>query len=137
MSFVRSSCPILTHITHSIQSLSQLDLNKGVTYNGVTVNHCDDINYEISIKNRQSSSYMDCNTIENIELLTIDGLTSTLLTTCQDCSHSLIALINSQIRELIKNRFNDQIKDNLYWHATQLLFSQHFNGPISLKNDLD
>ena len=110
-------------------------MNNGAIHHGVSVNHCEDVQYKLSIRNRQVDSYLDCNTIDKIEK--INDTSSFIQTSCQDCSHSVLELINSQIRELIKLKLNEQIMDNLYWHVTQLLSSQHFSGPVSLKGNFN
>lgn len=112
-------------------------MTKGLTHSGVSVNHCYDVKFLISMSNKQANSYLECNTVQAIEQLGCNDSDILMHTSCDDCSHSLIELINSQLRDLIKPRLNSQIKDNLYWHLTQLLGNQHFGGPISLKNNFN
>lgn len=114
-----------------------LDMNKGVTHHGVSVNHCQDVKYKISINVKQKDSYLACNTVEKVEQLDADISKPLVQTSCQDCGHSLLALIDGQIKELIKLKLNEQIMDNLHWHITQLLSNKHFSGPVSLNENFN
>lgn len=111
------------------------DVNKGLTYNGVSVNHAEGSKFLMSVENGQSSSYLNCNLIRNISSLFSDNNELEeieLQTTCQDCGYSLIKLINSQLSELIRSNLKSQLVENLYWHLAQLVTNQQFQSPTEI-----
>lgn len=114
---------------------SNLDVNKGITHNGVSVSYNQEAKYLVSLKNKKSDFYLDCNVVEKIEKVSDDEL-DLLQTSCPDCSHFLLQLINSQLRELIKIKLDEQITDNLRWHLSQIISSQQYNNPIPLTHSL-
>lgn len=107
-------------------------MSKGFTHHGVSVIHCDDIKFKLAIKNKQSSSYLECNTVKSVDFIEENETAPSIQTSCQDCGHALLALINNQIKELMNSKFKDQTRDNLYWHVTQLVSNQHFSTPTTL-----
>lgn len=105
----------------------------------MSVNHGDDVRFKVYLTNKNLDSYMECNEVEKIEFISPSELSHNpkILTSCSDCSQSLLALINNQLRELFKSNLYGQLIENLHWHLSQLLTNQHFNGPIALKNNFD
>lgn len=113
-------------------------MNKGITHHGVSVNHCDEVKFRVRLSNGHQDSYLDCNSVIEIQRLSDShNYTPHLQSHCIDCSHPLLALINNQLRELIKLKLDEQIKENLYWDISQLITNQHFNGPIALEDNSD
>lgn len=108
-------------------------MSRGSTHHGISVIHCEDLTFKLALKNKQSESYLECNTLENIEFVEENATPPTIQTSCPDCSPPIISFINNQVEELINLKFSEQMKDNMYWHITQLLSNQHFDGPISFK----
>lgn len=106
-------------------------MSRGSTHHGMSVIHSEDVQFKLAIKNKQSESYLECDILESVELLSENATSPSIQTSCPDCSPSIASLINNQMKELINLKFNDQVKENMYWHVTQLLSNQHFDGPIS------
>ena len=76
---------------------------------------------------------MDCNSIENIRLISPpEDHHGQLKTMCRDCKQPVISLVDNLIGEMIKSQFDDEIINNLYWHLAQMIGSQRFSEPISL-----
>lgn len=107
-------------------------MNKGSTHHGVSVIHFEDVKLRVGIKNKQSESYLECNMVESVEFIKANVTSPSIQTICQDCGSSIIGLINNQIKELINLKFNDHLKENMYWHIAQLISNHHFDGPISV-----
>lgn len=112
-------------------------MNKGVTYHGFSVNQCEDSKFKLSIRHGHLDSYLNCNSVGDVALINLNETADAVKSICPDCGQSLLPLIDAQVKELFKTRLNEQILDNLYWHVTQLVTSQHFTSPISLDSDLD
>lgn len=112
------------------------DKNQGITFHGISVSHRENIVYKVYLDNRQTKNYLECNKIRKIEFsIPNDEEPLDIRSTCKDCKGSTIALINNQLKEILKVKLNDYSKDGLYWHLTHLISSQHFSGPISLSDD--
>lgn len=91
----------------------------------------------MTINNDQKESYLECNKVKDVELLNPDEAVGSLITSCGDCGSQVIPLVETQIRELIKTKFNDQIKNKLFWDVNQLVYSHHFDSPVSVHDELD
>lgn len=92
----------------------------------------DGIQYKLNLDNNRMKSYLDCNSVKNVELLNPDESIGTLITSCIDCTPEVMPLVEVQIRELIKTKFNEEIKNKLFWDINQLVYSHHFEHPISI-----
>jgi len=114
--------------------INHADERKGLTYHGVTINHKEDVSYLIHINRKQSLSYLDCDSIANISRKNGDKPnTDRLRTICDGCSLAAISLINNLIGETVKSKLELETIEKLRWHLMQMISSQHYSGPISLR----
>ena len=104
-------------------------MRKGLTHNGISVNQRE--NTEFRVVMRPAKSYSSCNEIESIEMIDSTASVCEIKTICHDCDQSVSAMVNGQIKELIKLRLNEQMIENLRWHLTELLSNQHSTGPLA------
>lgn len=112
-------------------------MRREVTNFGTSVNHVEDVKYQLIISNRQLKSYLECNKVDDIRLLNLDDADGTLVTSCQDCSQQSMPLIDGQISEILRYNLRGQMIEGLFWSVAQLLYNQHFSNPISIKDHLD
>lgn len=123
-----------TEVTNIVNRAYQnSDMKTGVTYNGISVNHRENARFEITINSQQHYSYKRCNLVESVQLISPSNDDLDLKTTCPSCDGSIVAVINSQLKELIKSKLNEQILDGLRWHLIELVSSQQFSGPIPFR----
>lgn len=101
------------------------------------MNHRENVIANITIENKQAMSYKECPEISRIDLDPMDKRKARLITICNDCDQNEINLIEGQLWELVKMRFNDQLKDSFYWHLVQLVSTQHYSGYLSLDDDFN
>lgn len=110
---------------------------KGITLYGITVHHREDVKTHITIENKQAMSYKECREIRSIDFNSIDDKKASFTTVCDNCNSDEVYLIEGQLREMVKIKFNNQLIDNLYWHLAPLISSQHFSGYLVLDDNLD
>lgn len=115
-----------------INHVSTEDPIRSATHFGNTISHVDGIHYKLVINNDQIDSYLECNKVKDVELLNPEEAVGTLITSCSDCGSQVIPLVETQIRELLKTKFNEQIRNKLFWDVNQLVYSHHFDSPISI-----
>lgn len=107
-------------------------MTTGVNHYGVTINTRENVRYMIKVRPEQSDSFLDCNRIESLEMLNETSSENRLRTMCRDCSRQTINLMNNQINEMIRLRFDNEIEENLSSHLMQLISTQYLSGPIQL-----
>ena len=107
-------------------------MNRELTNFGTSVNHAEDVKYKVSINNKQLRSYLDCNDIVGIEALNNSDSGGRMISSCQDCGHQSMTMINGQLEEIFRSNLMGQIIEGLSWNIAQLLYNQHFSNPVSL-----
>lgn len=112
-------------------------MTRRVTNMGTSINNVDNLKFKLKIYNRQSGSYLECNQVGDIEIMDHNPALGNVATSCTDCSHQTMPIIDGQIKEIIELSLNPQIIDGLSWNVAQLLYNQHFSNPISIYNNFN
>ena len=92
------------------------------------------VGFDVTVSLEHEKSYLKCNTITSIDKrsnssTTIDEILSkSTYSDCRDCSGSSVRIVERQLADLLSPHIDEQVKDNLHWHLSQIITNQHYSS---------